>query len=170
MEQHLFQDKRACCFTGHRPDALPDGGDERSGGMFLLRRKLISAVECAVRAGVTDFYAGGAQGFDLLAADAVLAIGAHTPNVRLHLALPGEDCHRRYPVPDRKRFEQHLLFAESVWYPADPVTGVHAFHARDRYMVDHADCVIAYLTKGSGGTFYTVKYALSRGLPVYHLA
>ena len=41
---------------------------------------------------------------------------------------------------------------------------------RNRYLADHADCCIAYLRAASGGTLYTVRYALARGLFVYNLA
>ena len=41
---------------------------------------------------------------------------------------------------------------------------------RDRYMVDNSDIVVAYLTKSSGGTYYTVKYANEKGVKVVNLA
>ena len=42
--------------------------------------------------------------------------------------------------------------------------------ARDRYLVDHADGLIAVYDGGSeGGTAYTVRYARQREKPVYIL-
>ena len=32
-------------------------------------------------------------------------------------------------------------------------------HARNRYMIDNSSLCIAYMTRQSGGTAYTVKYA-----------
>ena len=40
------------------------------------------------------------------------------------------------------------------------------FLARDRYMVDCADLVLAHCEKETGGTAYTVNYAKKRGVPV----
>ena len=41
--------------------------------------------------------------------------------------------------------------------------------ARNRYMVDRADRVLAYLTAPQGGTYYTVRYAEKKGVPVQYL-
>ena len=40
---------------------------------------------------------------------------------------------------------------------------------RNRYMVDNADVVLAYLKKSSGGTYNTVKYAVSEGKEVIYI-
>jgi len=40
---------------------------------------------------------------------------------------------------------------------------------RDRYMVDHASLLIAAFDGSSGGTRYTVEYALNRGLSILDL-
>ena len=61
--QDLFNRVNGCCFTGHRPDALPALGDEQSEAMLSLVYLLNRAVESAVEEGVTEFYVGGAQGF-----------------------------------------------------------------------------------------------------------
>ena len=70
--QDLFNRVSGCCFTGHRPDALPAFGDEQSEEMQSLVYLLNRAVEAAIEDGVTEFYVGGAQGFDTLAAECVL--------------------------------------------------------------------------------------------------
>ena len=170
MESLLHRNKNACCFTGHRPEGLPDGGRDETAGMILLRSRLMRAVIEAADEGVADFYAGGARGFDLLAADAVLFLKRERPELRLHLALPSKTVHLRFPAGDRKRFEQHLAAAEDVYYASDHEISAVTFHARDRYMVDASSRVIAYLSKRSGGTFYTVQYAMRSGLSVRNLA
>ena len=43
------------------------------------------------------------------------------------------------------------------------------FLARDRYMVDCADVLLAYCTKTRGGAAYTVGYAERKGVPVIRL-
>ena len=67
--QDLFDRISGCCFTGHRPDALPAYGNEASEEMQSLVYLLDRAVERAIEDGVTEFYDGGAQGFDTLAAE-----------------------------------------------------------------------------------------------------
>ena len=43
------------------------------------------------------------------------------------------------------------------------------FLERDRYMVEHADVVLAYCTQDEGGTAYTVRYAAKMGIEVVFL-
>ena len=58
---------KACCFTGHRE--LPSD----PAVIKVLRENLRSAVRRAIDDGFTAFYAGGAVGCDMLAAEAVIA-------------------------------------------------------------------------------------------------
>ena len=157
-----------CCFTGHRPKDLPAGGDEGSMEMKLLKLALMQAVQRAAAEGVTRFYAGGAPGFDLLAAEAVLRLKQDVPGLSLHLALP-------HPMASGagetgRRMARILAAADGITTVCDTPGQVWAYHARNRYMVDRADRVIAYLATDHGGTFRTVEYAKKRGIPVENLA
>ena len=77
-----------CCFTGHRPQALPGGGNPADPGARRLLLRLRETVELLSSQGMRDFYCGGALGFDTWAARAVLEQKASTPAVRLHLVIP----------------------------------------------------------------------------------
>ena len=51
--------------------------------------------------------------------------------------------------------------------------GVHykaAIKKRNRWMVDQADKILAYVYRDFGGAFDTIKYALRTGKPVLNLA
>lgn len=170
METPFFSGKTACCFTGHRPQGLPDGGNARGPGMRQLAARLDAAVAAAVGAGVTTFYAGGAAGFDALAGEAVLREIERGAAIRLVLALPS----RRYLATRNYRDYGPLLrltdAADEIYYASEADNGRDALLARNRYMVEHADCCVAYLTENYGGTAYTVRYAQSCGVPVYNIA
>ena len=167
--QDQFDRMSGCCFTGHRPAALPALGKESTEEMqqlvFLLDRAVISALED----GVTGFYTGGAQGFDMLAAEAVLRQRENYPALTLHLALPGRDQTQGWPERERQRYDAILSSASSVWYAAD-VCSQSSMRRRNRYLVDHAGRCIAYLRRMRGGTLYTVNYAMDCGIPVDNLA
>ena len=45
-----------------------------------------------------------------------------------------------------------------------------AIQKRNRWLVDRADCLIAYLFRDFGGAYETVKYAKKQGKPVINLA
>ena len=71
FDPNPFCGRAACCFTGHRPRGLPRPDSD---AMALLRLRLMQAVRAACGGGVRTFLCGGAQGFDQLAAEAVLAL------------------------------------------------------------------------------------------------
>lgn len=69
-----------CCFAGHRdipPESLP-----------VLAAMLETTVHDLIADGIRYFYAGGALGFDTLAAETVLRLRDQFPQIRLILALP----------------------------------------------------------------------------------
>lgn len=165
-----FEGKTACAFTGHRPDGLPAGGDERAPEMLAFKLNLFHAVEEAARDGVRVFYAGGADGFDLLASEAVLALAPQYPGTELRLALPSRTQAARWLPARRARYARVLHAAASVWYASEARNAADTLMCRNRYMVERADCCICYLVKPRGGTLYTVDYALARGLSVLNLA
>ena len=167
--QDLFNRVSGCCFTGHRPDALPAFGNEETEEMQTLSYLLRRAIDAAIEDGVTEFFVGGAQGFDTLAAEAVLRMRWLFPTLSLHLALPGQDQTKGWKQADLARYEAILESAADVWY-ASELCSPESMRRRNRYLVDHAGRCIAYLRRMQGGTLYTVNYALDCGVPVDNLA
>lgn len=166
FDPNPFCGHAACCFTGHRPRGLPRPDSD---AMALLRLRLMQAVRAACGGGVRTFLCGGAQGFDQLAAEAVLALRGGGADVCLLLALPAPTQADAWSAAARARYERVLRAADGVWYAAQRADAA-AMLRRNRYLVEHADCCITYLSAAAGGTLYTVRYALSRGLYVYNLA
>lgn len=163
----FFKGKTACCFTGHRPAGLPDEG---TASYSLLRTAVMDAVSAAVSCGVTRFLAGGARGFDTVAAEAVLFLREREGlPLTLTLALPSARHAASWHGADLARFNAIREAANDVYFAADSNLP-YAMLSRNRYLVDHADCCIAYLKQTTGGTLYTVSYALEKGLPVLNLA
>ena len=170
MQNRWFEGMHACCFTGHRPAGLPDHGEEKSAAMDALKLLLLETVSEAVHSGVTTFLAGGAAGFDLLAAEAVLALKGDMPRLELILALPAKNPWEALPVSLRERYDRVLSGAANIYYASEERLGPTSMKRRNRYLVDHADGCIAYLKKMTGGTLYTVNYAMDMGVPVLNLA
>ncbi len=167
--QDQFDRAAGCCFTGHRPNALPALGKENTDEMQHLVYLLDRALNAAIDDGITDFYAGGAKGFDTLAAESVLRMRELNPGIRLYLALPGHDQSEGWNQKDRVRYETILENACKVWYAAD-ICSPESMKRRNRYLVDHTGRCIAYLRRMRGGTLYTVNYALDQKIPVDNLA
>lgn len=151
-----------CCFTGHR--RIPDAVLPRV--ISSLRREVLRLVR---EEGVTRFLSGGALGFDTLAAEAVLELAADYPQVSLVIVRPCADQTRGWNARDTARYHAILDRASEVITIA-PAYRPGCMQERNRYLVEHSALCLCYLTEPSGGTAYTVRYAVSRGLPVLNLA
>lgn len=150
-----------CCFSGHRN--LPPDSES------AIVRELDRVVSAAYSHGYTDFWAGGALGFDTLAAEAVLRLRASHPAVQLRLALPCPQQADSWPRAARRRYDDIRLAADEVYYASDSWNS-YCMSARNRYMADRSDLVICFFTGEAGGTANTVKYALSLGRRVVNIA
>ena len=154
--------EKACCFTGHRE--IP------SSFRPLLAQRIEDTVRRLAAEGIVYFIAGGALGFDTLAAEAVLRLKeTELPHVRLLLAIPCEGQDNAWPEADRLRYASIKSRADAVSVLADHYYR-GCMQARNRYMVDHSSVCVCYLTKEGGGTAGTVRYAEKKGLPVIRLA
>lgn len=153
--------KRTCCFTGHRT-ILP--GERRE-----LARRLEETVLRLYRRGVRYFGAGGALGFDTLAAQAVLSLRGECPGIRLILVLPCPSQTKGWKPEDAAEYERIKSQADKVVYTSQEYTQ-DCMYKRNRHLVDHSSVCVCYLTKDSGGTAYTVRYARTHGLEIINLA
>ena len=142
-----------CCFTGHR--IIPSGEKE------TIRNLLETAIEKVIQDGYRFFGTGGALGFDTLAAQTVLKLKRQYPHIRLILVLPCITQTDGWKQDDIDEYEQIKALADKVVYTSREYhTG--CMHKRNRHLVDNSSLCICYLTKLSGGTAYTVRYAESR--------
>ena len=150
-----------CCFTGHR--IIPSGEKE------TIRNLLETAIEKVIQDGYRFFGTGGALGFDTLAAQTVLKLKRQYPHIRLILVLPCITQTDGWKQDDIDEYEQIKALADKVVYTSREYhTG--CMHKRNRHLVDNSSLCICYLTKVSGGTAYTVRYAESKKISVFNLA
>jgi uncharacterized phage-like protein YoqJ len=142
---------KTCFFTGHR--AL----DEKK-VRPLVRDEIIKAYKSS---GHCRFFgAGGALGFDMIAAEEVLAARYLYPDIRLILVLPYPDYMRRWKPEDQKRMNDIIFSADKVVYVSSSYSK-DAYLARNRRMADCSSRCICYKTKETGGTAYTLSYVKS---------
>ena len=153
--------ERTCCFTGHR-DIQADKRDE-------IAAKLEQTLVELIHAGVRYFGAGGALGFDTLAAQTVLKLREEYPQIRLILVLPCRAQTRGWPAEDVRIYEEIKTAADKVRYTSEEYTR-GCMHKRNRHLVDNSSVCVAYLTESRGGTAYTVDYARRNGVPVINMA
>lgn len=149
------------CFTGHRE--LP------AAELPALRRALARTLDAAWQRGIRRFYNGGALGFDLLAAEEVLALSRRRPGVSLEMAIPHAHQTGGWSVCQRQRYER-ICFQAQTCTTLSPLYYQGCYHVRNRYMVDRSSLCLCYFRQPKGGTASTVAYALRQGLTVVNLA
>ena len=150
-----------CCFTGHRK--IPPEQYHH-----IVERLKVTIIKL-IHQGVVYYGAGGALGFDTLAAQAILDLKGHYPQIKLILVLPCKEQADKWNDQDKKLYSEILHNADKIKYTSEHYTN-HCMYIRNRHLVDHSNYCICYLTQSTGGTFYTVTYAMEKNLKVINLA
>ena len=155
--------ERALCFTGHRPEKLPQGE-----ALTHLLNMLHLCIEVAVKKGYTHFYTGLADGIDYYAAEHLFRLRETDPAIVVIGVQPCTDYReffrvRGYSMP---RLEYMLANADAVVMLPGSYRDYGIFGARNRYLVDNADLLLAAYDGKPGGTQMTCDYAKRIGVPV----
>lgn len=145
-----METEHTCCFTGHR--------EIHSLAMKPLQKALKKTLQELINEGYSQFISGGALGFDLVAAETIINLKRKHPHIRLTMALPCRNQDAFWNQEQKAKYYAILSLADDIVYTAESYHKGCMFK-RNRYMVDNASCVVAYLTHDSGGTKYTVDYA-----------
>ncbi len=151
----------AVCFTGHR--------FIRRSNALLIPTKLKGVLETLIERGAYRFRAGGAIGFDTVAALCVLELREKYPHIKLELILPCRDQTKSWSEQEKQIYNYILSQASTVEYVTDRYTP-WCMHERNRRLVNGSQVCIAYLTESRGGTAYTYSYAIKKGLEVINIA
>ncbi len=150
-------EKNTCCFTGHR--VIP--AKDYQNIYYKTKEEILMLIE----KGVNKFICGGAIGYDLMCGEIVLYIRKEKPHIKLEIAVPYKNQAQGFSEVNKKRYERLLKEADKVTV----LSGEYyrgCLHARNRYMADNSSYIIAYCTKTSGGSYYTLEYARKKGIEV----
>ncbi len=150
-----------CCFSGHRKIS-----EDKYQSIRESLRKTITAL---IDQGYKYFGAGGALGFDTIAAETVLELKAQYPHIKLIMVLPCRNQHARWHPRDVQRYEKILSKSDKIVYVSQTYTSA-CMMMRNRRLVDASSTCVCYLSESVGGTAYTITYAKENGLNVINLA
>ena len=161
MNDLKFDRTVSAAFTGHR---FYDFSQRE-----FIQERLTSAISEAYDHGIRNFISGFALGIDLMAAQLVQSLKCDLPGISLTAAIPFEGQAERYNIYDKRVYRRLLKLADKVivlsdcYYP-------RCFLDRDEFMVENASYLIAYYDgREKGGTYYTVKKARARGIPIINV-
>ena len=155
-----FDVSKTIAFTGHRDFRM----DEQE-----LTEKLTKAIREEYRNGFRVFITGMAQGFDLLAAEAVIELKKMHDNILLVCAIPFRGQENRYSPQDKQRYFMVLNAADEAEYLSE---GYYdgCFLRRNDYMLENSSALIAHFDDSKkSGTGYTIRRAQRAGKQVVNL-
>ena len=157
--------KKSVCFTGHR--TIAEDKEKLSARLYALLERLVTEKK------VTDFYTGGAVGWDALAALTVLKLRESYPEVKLHLVLPCpfEEQSAKWKEAQKTEYLHILGLADSVEQVSDRYYN-GCMKARNARLVELAsDYCICYWNPNNfrSGTGQTVRMAQKKGIEVINL-
>jgi Uncharacterized protein conserved in bacteria len=152
---------QTCCFTGHRKIQKSEIKEIQKS----LEKELIKLIS----QGVKYFGAGGALGFDTLAAQTVLKLKKKFPQIKLIMVLPCKGQEKYWSEKEKTEYASILKKADKIVYTSEHYHQ-SCMHVRNRHLVDNSNYCIAYLNQTKGGTAYTVNYAKQKGLQITNTA
>lgn len=110
-----------------------------------------------------------AAGFDMLAAETLLAMKADYSDIRLTAVIPfrGQSC--KFNPVDKERYRSILGKADDMVCLSETYFD-GCFLRRNDYMLERANRIIAYYNgEPKGGTFYTCRRAKRMNLEITNL-
>lgn len=160
----------SCAITGHRPTRFKFKYQENNTGCKRLKKRLHDQFVLLYQQGVRRFYVGGATGTDQWAGEILLRLKEQRgySGIELIVAIPFAGHDESWDARSKARLAflvEHSTNAVTV----SDTPGPEAYKARNYYMVDHADVLVAVYDNDRSirsGTGQTVNYARKKGLPM----
>ncbi|MDE6149148.1 MAG: DUF1273 domain-containing protein [Ruminococcus sp.] len=151
---------KTCCFTGHRKI------NDKENLINIINNE----IKTLISFGVTDFYAGGAIGWDMLCEQSVINhCDKKHPDIRLHLILPCTVTEQTLKWTEKQKSLYHKILksADSIEYVSEKYF-VGCMKKRNQQLVDLADCCFCYYNdkKSASGTGQTVRMAQRKGIKI----
>lgn len=155
-----FYASQTCCFTGHRN--IPKCDEQK----ILTRVHYHLQPLMANR--VKYFGVGGAVGFDMIVAEYLLDLrDRQGKKIKIISVLPFPEWREKWNEDEIRRQDEIMRRSDKVTFVRDAYCK-DVYLIRDRKLVDESGYCISYCNRRTGGTAYTVRYAMKKGLQVFN--
>ncbi len=158
-----------CCFTGYRPSKLPFDIGNKDKEYIKFENSLIEKVMLLINNGCSAFYSGMAMGFDIIAAETVLLLKKQTKlPIKLICVLPFKNQKDTFYGGWKEKYDfiidncDEIIVTNQEYYKG-------CYQKRNKYMVEHSDCVLTWFDGKAGGTKNTLDYANKIGRKIINL-
>lgn len=153
--------ERTCCFTGHR--------DIPADRLQMVMASTEAKVRGLISQGYRYFGVGGAVGYDTIVAELLLRLREQEyPWIRIILVYPFDGFTGRWSDSQQTTYARLLPMYDKRVCVCKSASR-EAYLTRDRHLVDCSSVCVAYCTRQTGGTAYTIRYAAARGVPVFNV-
>lgn len=160
------------CFTGHRPEKLPEGSQ-----LTALIQALYYYIDSAIAQGYTFFLDGMADGIDYLAAEYLFRKRSEFPEIRIIGIQPCRNYadffrYRHYNMQHLTEMQQgfdSIVCLEGEFDRFGGRKNDFLFINRNRFLADHASALIAVCSLERSGSKQTVDYARQKKLVIWRL-
>ena len=133
-----------------------------------IEKQLDKIIEKLYQKGVIFYGAGGSYGLDMLAERAVIRARNKHKEIKLILVLPCKNQDKYWTEYNKAVFAEIKNQADKIVYLSEDYSK-DCMHKRNRHLVNFSGYCVAYLSKKTGGTAYTVNYARQNGLEIVNL-
>ena len=151
--------------TGHRPNGLPkEYGYNLNNEAWIKLKEYIEATieECNKYATPNEeltLVTGMALGVDTVFWEIAAKLRKSNKNIKIEAAVPFVGQEKKWIHESQKQYKQMLSESDKVTIVSEGGFATYKMMARNRYMVNKSDIVIAVICKETGGTAQCVKYA-----------
>ena len=159
----------SCAVTGHRPTRFKWKYKENNTGCKRLKKRLHDQFTLLYEHGIRKFYVGGSLGVDQWAGEILLEMQKlpEYKDLRLVVAIPFPGHDSTWEETSRRRLDYLKRYSEVIVVSSE--VGAKGYISRNRYLVDHADCLVAVYDNNRAirsGTGNTVHYAQKKHIPI----
>jgi len=153
------------CFSGHRPEKLPDGGSSSSQVIKAIKSILYKEIVDSAEHGYRTFVTGLARGVDLWAGEMILDLKARGMPLKLVAAFPYRGHGDSFRGMDKFILGNIMLKADEKVCVSEEYSR-SCIKLRNEYMVDRSGKLIAVVSDYRSGTGQTIRYAQKQGLDI----
>lgn len=149
------------CFTGHRKiNITPE-----------LKERLRGVITYCIERGFTNFYAGGALGWDTLCEHTVLELRKIYSHIRLIIVMPCnfEEQTAKWNEAQKNEYRQIIKAADETIKTGGQYTK-NCMKIRNTKLIEFGDLCICFCNNYRSGTGQTVEMAKAKPIPIVNLA
>lgn len=174
---------KSMCFSGHRLNKIKsliecqtsnfnkDVSNIEFKFFEIIKSIIYIKVNYYIDIGFRNFYIGMSDGIDLWVGDILLELKlTQYPDIQIVAVRPFQTHGSNFSSMDKKLYNKILELANNV-ICLDYEKSMGGYHRRNRYMVDNAESLLAFVCDYESGTGYTIEYAkdLNKSIEVINL-